>query len=715
MADLIKARCPGCKRELRIPAEWIKRAFRCKHCRTVIQAKPKSGPREKPVAGDHPGSGPPAAPLSTKAPAKADEETKNAVVAGHTESAPDAEAGLVFPAVADAPIIRMPSGYRPSQRSRWVTLLTLLILVGIGSGAVYYFRTALLQLGGSVRDGGSQGSPKSKDQPAADSKLAAEVAPRRVLAICVNHYLYANPVAYGDEENDFGALLDKLGEVLRIDPSQVVELSDAARARQPRPAAVKKGKGSSKAKTNKAPPLESPARPPLKPVIEKTVTDFLAGCRAQDRIILLFAGHVTEVDGEAFLVPLEGELRLKETLIPLSWLFQRLTACPARQKVFILDTCRLDPERGLERPGSGPMEDKLDALLAKPPDGIQLWTACVKGQYSYEIDGGSFFLKKLMGALAADDVKKTHEVDEPLPVAALAAVVDKKVETDIAAQLKEKQTPRLTGKEAAEGAPYDAAQPLPARLVIPRPSPPAGGMASLDDVKSILDEIDLPPMKLARRETARLQIEVLVPFSAKKLEEYRPDYSSTAEIENNAGKFPLRVAVLKTVKLIRDKFDPKNDTVLLRENFAGNTNDRVKAEILKEQARPAELLEDLREAREMLEEAGKSRAQEPSKRWQAHYDFILAQVLARVAYLEEYSLMLGKIRKDELPPLENGQTGFRLASRDKLQGTKEFKDMASRSKKILEKLATEHKGTPWEILAKREQLTALGLQWQPTR
>jgi len=34
---------------------------------------------------------------------------------------------------------------------------------------------------------------------------------------------------------------------------------------------------------------------------------------------------------------------------------------------------------------------------------------------------------------------------------------------------------------------------------------------------------------------------------------------------------------------------------------------------------------------------------------------------------------------------------------------------------MFKKIAKDYRGTPWEILAKREQLTALGLQWQATR
>ena len=40
----------------------------------------------------------------------------------------------------------------------------------------------------------------------------------------------------------------------------------------------------------------------------------------------------------------------------------------------------------LERPNGGPMDPKVDAALNAPPDGVQVWSACIAGQQSYELD-----------------------------------------------------------------------------------------------------------------------------------------------------------------------------------------------------------------------------------------------------------------------------------------------------------------------------------------
>jgi hypothetical protein len=39
----------------------------------------------------------------------------------------------------------------------------------------------------------------------------------------------------------------------------------------------------------------------------------------------------------------------------------------------------------------------------------------------------------------------------------------------------------------------------------------------------------------------------------------------------------------------------------------------------------------------------------------------------------------------------------------------------SESGKILDKLVKENAGTPWEVLAKRDRLSNLGLKWQPNK
>src|SRR5207253_7970214 len=117
------------------------------------------------------------------------------------------------------------------------------------------------------------------------------VFPRRALIISVNNYLYANPVNYGIPGHNVHTLTEKLATGFRIPKEQMAELSDAAPSNM--------------------------ARPPVKALIEKSITDYLASSRPQDRILLVFIGHAVDVDDGVYLAPIEGELENKETLIPL--------------------------------------------------------------------------------------------------------------------------------------------------------------------------------------------------------------------------------------------------------------------------------------------------------------------------------------------------------------------------------------------------------------
>src|SRR5262249_23311983 len=284
---------------------------------------------------------------------------------------------------------------------------------------------------------------------------------------------------------------------------------------------------------------------------ESTITNFLTSSRPQDRLLLLFVGHYVEMGEEVFLVPIEGERDNKEILIPLSWVYKQLEECKARQKVLILDVCRFNPTRGLERPGSGPAEDakvegamgpKLDALLQKPPDGVQVWSSCLPGQFSYEYDDANLnngvFLEALYEALGKALEGTIQQPEDTLPLPKLVEAVNKHMEGFLK-PFKKTQASRLTGSEPAEGAPYDAAAAPP---VLPAIKVPVaeGGAASLKRGQEIVQEIEVPPLKANVGETP-VSAQALPPFAAKVLDNYVPVEAET----------PFRTAVKNAVKALQ--------------------------------------------------------------------------------------------------------------------------------------------------------------------
>src|SRR4051794_30779322 len=54
MKEVVRAACPGCQRPLTVPADWIGRTVRCKHCGRAMVVRPAAVPMASPAAGPAP-------------------------------------------------------------------------------------------------------------------------------------------------------------------------------------------------------------------------------------------------------------------------------------------------------------------------------------------------------------------------------------------------------------------------------------------------------------------------------------------------------------------------------------------------------------------------------------------------------------------------------------------------------------------------------------
>jgi hypothetical protein len=532
--------------------------------------------------------------------------------------------------------------------------------------------------------------PEESPRKPTETPPSAGRFPRRALIVSVNNYLYFNPVQYGllsPAGRNVHNLANKLNLGLHIPLDQVFELSDAA------PESRRGGQA---------------ARSPLKSVIEQTVTDFLQTSRAQDRIVLMFIGHAVEVDGETFLVPIDGERDNKANLIPLSWLYEKLAASRARQKVLILDVCRFDPSRGFERPGSGSpdakvegtMTAKMDEALKNPPAGVEVWSACVAEQYSHEYEEDGVFVDALLKGAGQPIEGVIQRPADSIRVDKLVEIVNKEMGSTLSLYGK-KQTSRLAGTEPEDGAAYDPAEPPPPR-VEPKPPVAAADAYPVAELRKLLKEVDLPPIKVAREEML-LRAESLPPFTARTMAAYK---------EGEGADTPLRKAVKAAIealgqlkgKTLREEWSAPAD----ENRFKAQVTDYQKAEVARVQRELDEALADLKSAG-----TPEARAAEP-RRWQAHYDYVLARLEAELAYLNEYQGLLGQLKK-ELPPIDKKvQNGWRVASQKSLSDST-AKKLAKDAEKTLDKIVKDYPDTPWQILAKRDRMTALGMEWQAAR
>jgi hypothetical protein len=451
---------------------------------------------------------------------------------------------------------------------------------------------------------------------------------------------------------------------------------------------------------------------PLKPVVEGTISDFLSTSRGQDRVMLLFFGQACEIGDEAYLVPLLGNLKEAKTLIPLSWVYDQLKSCKARQKVLVLDVCRFDPARGNVRPGSDPMGKVLDARLKAPPAGVLVWSSCIGGQNSVEFESGSVFQQALCVALQ-EPLPEPPDHGDALPMKLLNERVTKFLAKALA-PAKLEQTPRLSGKEMEGGAAFNPDEPPPMSVTVRPPPVPGGNVAGNILVQKILDETGaLPPTRAGRPGVKEnYQVTSLPPFGAKDLEAFEPDSRLFLEYEKQSEKFPLRSAVARATRAMQENAAKFN----LREFFGGATNAQVKKQIQQEQSAPGKAILNLEDALEELQKAGEERKAEKSKRWQAHYDLVLNRLKSRLIYLYEYDYALAQIRADALPPVEAGYAGYRLGSLPKVTIPEgKVKTWVKEVGKGWQRIIDSYPETPWSMIASREQVTALGLQWRPAR
>lgn len=689
----VRGQCPRCQEPLTIPQDWLGRQVKCRHCGAVVRAA--RAPAKDALFPDLRTAPAPVAPPKRFAPI-AIVLTAMAVtlivVGGVAYAVRDRQTAPPNPVSAtDAHTGKNNSVVQVVEPSKSVEPLA--------SKSANPGKAPMPPTSGGNQNPSRNQKSKAKGPPTKVTPPAEPKYPRRMLAISINHYLYANPIHFGSNRRNVNAVIDRFVNRFHIPADQAILVTD-----------VQTSRGSV---------------PPTKPVITGAIESFLATSRPQDQIVLLYAGHALVADGKCYLVPLEGELSDVNSLIPLDWLFERLATCLARQRVLIFDACRIDPSRGSERPSPGPMAPELEKALKSAPVGVQVWASCSAGEHSYEFksqkfDGneiaGGLFLNQILTA-CQQGINLDSKPNEPIPIAKLAEKVDPLTTAAAKSLQKQPQTPWLAGIAPAGGATFDPKAPAPGKVVVPKAAP--GGAADRKLIAGIFDEIRIPPTKATSLDGSG-NSDADLPFAAQALHGYQPDYTGVRELLDNPEKYPLRVAVLNVVAMLnrhalgKVRVAGKEQVAGLIEEYASPNNDTNKRRILESQRTgPANMLLELDDAMQSLDKVKMLRNSE-TKRWQANYDYVLARLKCRLAYITEYNLMLGKIRKDELPPLDPAlHRGWRLASAAKMQSAGEAKELVEEARELFDRLIMNHPGTPWEVLARRDRLSALGLTWQP--
>jgi hypothetical protein len=530
--------------------------------------------------------------------------------------------------------------------------------------------------------------------------------PRRTLLISVHNYLYANPILNplftsgprGGKTRILDRFMQVVNDQLRVPANQTFHVSDMA--------------------------PKNPV-PPMKAVVEKALTDFLESSRRQDRIMVFFVGHSVELNDKPYLVPIEGEMDNADTLIPLEWVFEQMGKCQARQKVLVLDAHRFNPGQGIERPVGGPMGPKFEALVKNPPAGVQVLAACSAGQQSFETDDrpAGVLLDSIRFAFsppAKDSTKpvmagRIQQSGDLIPIEKITEAAGKRMAAYLEPR-KMVQAAQLTGKDMDNGSAVDPKEPAAAALVIPQPK-----TANMAVVKDVLDEISVPPLKVGQSD-AVVSFNALPPFSPDAMKKYEGKSEVSAELTKAIRKARVNLWALSPnsapsdvageVSEVKGKLG--GDLNVMQSYFAappaGMAEVAFKNKLAANLKGVSKLITAMEEALDGLKEVD-GLVKDAPMRWQANYTFMRARIEEQLTLLEEYEGALGSMRKDFPPRDANLHSGWRLASKTKASDSAAKKYDKS-TRKFLGELIEKHGGTPWEVLAKREKLTSLGLDWQ---
>ncbi|HLX65063.1 MAG TPA: caspase family protein [Planctomycetota bacterium] len=177
---------------------------------------------------------------------------------------------------------------------------------------------------------------------------------------------------------------------------------------------------------------------PRKDNIVKELQLLMKNKRAEDLVVVMFAGHGLQFRGDTkvFFCPSDARIEGKENLLDISSVFETLKDCEAGSKLLIADSCRDDP---LFKGTRGGVSSLTKPQHIKPPQSVGVLYSCGEGESAYEDDkelkGGVFTHFLIKG------LKGEAEQNGEISAASLADYVQRKVYDFVNAKRGASQTP----------------------------------------------------------------------------------------------------------------------------------------------------------------------------------------------------------------------------------------------------------------------------------
>jgi hypothetical protein len=184
-------------------------------------------------------------------------------------------------------------------------------------------------------------------------------------------------------------------------------------------------------------------------------------------------------------------------------------------------------------------------------------------------------------------------------------------------------------------------------------------------------------------------------YSITELKEYLPEYDSRLVYVEKRNSSPLRQLLHQIVL--------EGKAFLYRRDFPVETAELTRA-ALEEGQKASIKLNTLLEVQKRLESLSKVRAREPEKRWQAHYDLMLALTAAFQVKAYEYRALMASIVQS--PPIPKQQPGPDMAitwvvdhAKKPLAPRNETAKKYAEAERLLNDVIVHHPTTPWADMA----------------
>jgi len=194
-------------------------------------------------------------------------------------------------------------------------------------------------------------------------------------------------------------------------------------------------------------------------------------------------------------------------------------------------------------------------------------------------------------------------------------------------------------------------------------------------------------------------------FDAEIMRNYRPDYVTQKEYERLLGQNKARLGLVQAAKLSFIQPIDKPPT-----HFPKVSDGDLANKLSMAQRAAAVLEPKINQLYEMLKQGEKERPKLTQPRWQAGYDLAMGRVLAVKVRTESYNAMLAKA-KQGLKFQDPKSDTWQLDPSDEISVSSVLEKQADQAKKLLTRVAQDHKNTPWGVVAERELEEKLGWKW----